>query len=313
MYFCDHDTNVSAFPSVNSLQPSAGPQMGGTQITLKGDGFENDQDSFCRFLLVENNYIAVPTRWLSPSEIICTSPTSDNVGLVSIDVTNNALDFSVTSVFFAYRLPESVSFIVPPLGPTLGGTNISVYGRNFVNSDSLACKFGNIIAKANFVNETCIICFSPSLAEGIWIVEVSNNLADFSNNLVDFKVYALIDIEEIYPLSLDRSIRDLKIVSSPFIPPLDIVQCKFDSYIVNGMFSGTFCISYVGSICNLSGFVSIVCPVPYSQLMATRIQLEYSLDGHTFLPTGVSLAVREVTNGTLYIQPTFAFQRYAPF
>eukprot|EP00960_Hanusia_phi_P065909 766251-Hanusia_phi.AAC.3 len=174
-----------ALPSVNSLQPSAGPQSGGTQITLKGSGFENDHDSFCRFLLADNNHVAVPIRWFNPSEIVCISPSSDNVGVVIIDVTNNALDFSTTSVYFAYRLPESevqitTSPFIPPFGfvqckfnsfivnGTLSdnicvfGISVTIAGISSLIFPPTSCKFRDVVTPViRYLNSDEIVCVAP--------------------------------------------------------------------------------------------------------------------------------------------------------
>ena len=74
----------------------------------------------------------------------------------------------------------SVSAIWPRSGVTAGGTNVLVYGSNFVNSVYLRCKFGTSAATAGVWQSASVVqCVSPA-GTGSGALEVSNNNVDFT-------------------------------------------------------------------------------------------------------------------------------------
>lgn len=73
------------------------------------------------------------------------------------------------------------------IGPSLGGTHVTVTGTNFVNSAGLVVKFGSRLTTLTFVTASTATCIAPSAATtGAVAVEVSNNNADFTANGVQF-------------------------------------------------------------------------------------------------------------------------------
>ena len=77
------------------------------------------------------------------------------------------IDYSEDMVQYRYYASPAVSHVVPSSGPTEGGTVISVYGRNFIDSDSLNCRFGNdSVVSGRWVSSDRVECEMPALSAG---------------------------------------------------------------------------------------------------------------------------------------------------
>jgi hypothetical protein len=73
----------------------------------------------------------------------CDAPAITRPGYVSAEVTTNLQDF--TDSGFQFRFVEIVvNSVSPSLASQLGGTEVTVHGKNFIpsNEDALWCMFG---------------------------------------------------------------------------------------------------------------------------------------------------------------------------
>jgi hypothetical protein len=78
----------------------------------------------------------------------------------------------------------------PTLGPIAGGTLVEALGTGFVNTKSLACKFGTRVTGATWVSTSKIQCRSASTASATTVtVYVSNNGYDFASIASSFTYY----------------------------------------------------------------------------------------------------------------------------
>jgi hypothetical protein len=82
--------------------------------------------------------------------------------------------------------------LFPYEGPTSGGATVTVYGRNFISSASLACSFGTSASLALYITSTQIQCLSTSGSAGTVSVEVSNNNQQFSTQYTSYTYYGMI-------------------------------------------------------------------------------------------------------------------------
>ena len=118
----------------------------------------------------------------------CISP-MHQIGSVSIEVTTNGVDYSEDMVQYRYYASPAVSHVVPSSGPTEGGTVVSVYGRNFIDSDSLNCRFGNdSVVSGRWVSSDRVECEMPALSAADVSIEITNNGMDYTSNKVQFTV-----------------------------------------------------------------------------------------------------------------------------
>ena len=87
-------------------------------------------------------------RLLSSSAVLCTLPPSSSVGNITLEVSNNGVDFGSAFVLFQYLSDMYVSAVIPSSDTMWGGSKVTVVGQGF-NERAVWCKFGLESAKAN--------------------------------------------------------------------------------------------------------------------------------------------------------------------
>ena len=226
--------------SVSVLQPSAGPQMGGTRVTLIGSGFENDADSSCRFATQAAMGSFTQVEYITFSNVVCQTPESDAIGLIDVEIANNGLDFSANGVKFLFRAAESVSMLAPSEGPTTGGIMVTLSGSNFVFSPDLVCLFGSVVAPANYVSGTSISCVAPAGVTGTTVVEASNNKIDFTSDGQVFEYYQSMMVSRVMPLFASVLGGATVTLSGPaFTARRTTPACRFGKDVTTAAYSGT--------------------------------------------------------------------------
>ena len=169
---------------VHDVLPRSGSTNGGTIVYVSGTGFKNTSNLYCRF----GTLSAVHGVYISSTNVSCVSPMYQ-IGTISVEVTTNGVDYSEDMVQYRYYASPAISHIVPSSGPTEGGTVVSVYGRNFIDSDSLYCRFGNDSTVAGrWVSSDRVECQTSSMVASNVVVEVTNNGFDYTANRVEFTV-----------------------------------------------------------------------------------------------------------------------------
>jgi hypothetical protein len=161
----DSDTLVNGFvyqgtggggtlqPTVFSVTPASGPNEGGTQVTINGDGFEapvqvkfGTGTSDANFNGAEAQVISVTrTRVvvLAPPTSCggCAPPTPNQ--LVNILVKNqNTSRFTVATSAFRYGSQVTITSIAPGQGSIYGGDFVTIFGLGF--DSPVAVDFGGI-------------------------------------------------------------------------------------------------------------------------------------------------------------------------
>jgi hypothetical protein len=78
----------------------------------------------------------------------------------------------------------SVTTLLPTSGPVAGGTRVTVFGTNFINSAQLYCRFFGIVHRpATWISATKLECTSLTVFSATQLaLEVSNNNQDFTND-----------------------------------------------------------------------------------------------------------------------------------
>lgn len=236
-------------PALSRLTPISGPAVAaGTPVTVYGHGFINTTRLTCRF-----GATVVPATFRSGSEILCHTPPlhPDSGGLtwtalseqrnrhpdpvhgsrllfpganfyplylsrlVSVEVSNNAQDYTDSGITFLYQADAVVTAVNPSHGVDIGNTGLFVLGENFVNSTTLRCRIGPYVVSGTFVTRSLVLCMTPAqatrepvhgfLTDGLLatpdfghapasrvrpllsgpsdvFVEISNNAVDFTSN-----------------------------------------------------------------------------------------------------------------------------------
>jgi hypothetical protein len=122
-------------PTVFSITPSSGPNEGGTQVTINGDGFEAP-------VAVDfgdpGNEVSASVISVTRTRIVVMSPPATGIGapnlnqLVDVRVTNQSTGRTTRALSsFRYGTNVVITSIAPGEGPATGGTLVTVFGQGF--------------------------------------------------------------------------------------------------------------------------------------------------------------------------------------
>jgi len=154
--------------------PDRGPTDGYTKVNfyspeLKGLNYTDFPTPRCIF----GDHPVVASSWIhcrgkkhdgpkSETCLTCMSPENVNATTVKLKVSLRG-DFSdAAEVDYLYYKNAIVHYAVPFVGRKIGGTNITVYGDNFLSHDFYTvCSFGTIYVKAQVFNSSTILCRAP--------------------------------------------------------------------------------------------------------------------------------------------------------
>jgi hypothetical protein len=199
-----------SLPQLASNSPSLGPVVGGTFVTINGVGFIGTQNTAirCKFGDVESTAQSTgvdnAVKYITDSTISCVAP-PQSVGTVRLSVSLNGIDSDFTRVALGapyqyHDPPKLTGKPTPSVGPTTGGTFITITGTGFLNGN-LQCKFwtgafkGNVneVVRADFLSSTSASCATPAVAQ-TQLVSVSLSL-----NGQDFSTFFLEDLFYYFP------------------------------------------------------------------------------------------------------------------
>ena len=110
---------------VSHLSPANGPKMGGSIVAVHGSNFGLTREIRCRF-----GAIVVLANRISDSMVNCTAPSHD-AGLVTVEVSQNGVDFSSSNVTFMYQDTVAVDTVVPAIVPANTQVSFQIIGQNF--------------------------------------------------------------------------------------------------------------------------------------------------------------------------------------
>jgi hypothetical protein len=141
-------------PTVSAINPKAGPESGGTEVTITGTNFS--PGSTVHF----GSTSAASVKVNSAESITAVSP--KGVGTLNVTVTNVGGTSAVTAADkFSFVPAPTVTEVSPKQGPAGGGTHVTITGTKF--KEVSAVKFGSAEATKFKVNsESSIEAESPS-------------------------------------------------------------------------------------------------------------------------------------------------------
>uniref|UniRef100_A0A0C3SGP2 IPT/TIG domain-containing protein n=2 Tax=Guillardia theta (strain CCMP2712) TaxID=905079 RepID=A0A0C3SGP2_GUITC len=170
---------------VIDINPSSGDLRGGTWIQVIGAHFNMHTSLSCRFsawgVSERVTYASQGrARWETSSSLQCSTPAWPKVGLVTVDISNNGVDYSVQSREFLYeQTPTVVNAIATrALTSKIGVASFLVHGLHFSKSRHLRC--AGSTAAAEFLTSSALLCAIPLKQEGYTAIEVTNNGQDYS-------------------------------------------------------------------------------------------------------------------------------------
>lgn len=153
-------------PTVTGLSPTAGPLVGGTQVTITGTNF------YAGATVSFGTNAASNVQVTSSTSIVCNVPPTSSSSIADVIVTSLGGRSSVVpSDQYSYDPVPTVASVSPSSGPLGGGTQVTVSGTGFVAGASVS--FGGLSATATVVSPTSISASSPPEAAGSVDVKVT--------------------------------------------------------------------------------------------------------------------------------------------
>jgi len=125
-------------PIINSISPERGPFYGGNTISISGSGFNNEYGS----LIVKFGSVPGKVKTRNSTTItVEVPPAPAGKESSSVDVTVNMSGAISNTYTYNYQLAPFISSISPNNGTKLGGTTVTITGKNL----SSVFDFGVII------------------------------------------------------------------------------------------------------------------------------------------------------------------------
>ena len=230
--------------AVYSLLPDAGPVLGGTSVVLVGERFSSRAAALlylsCRFDLMVSN-----ATWLNTTALACVAPAfaGELPGSVAVRMSNNLFDFTEDSVAFTYLPEVQVTSVMPPNGPLLGGSLVTVRGNNFLPRPS-KCRFGASVVQATHVSSNTLQCTSPpaqlpNVSQAVLISVSTNDGVDFALPQVQFTYHPSVIVQTVMPSVGPQQGRTRVSVVGDGFTDSAALRCKFGEIVVDATFVST--------------------------------------------------------------------------
>ena len=241
-----HFTYYAPFHIASAFPPSL-PAYTASTVTITGAGFPNTPPLMAVFGSTLPSLPAPSTVsdlssvysglsalgyvscvWLNSSWLECPTPAIDLPFSTTVRLTANLVDFSSSLTLTFHALPEVLS-VTPTLGPTTGGTLLTVHGSGFQNTTTLVCSFGSIVHPATYVSPLAVTCITPRMANDTQLaVYVSVDGQQWSLTGTEFTWYASPVLLSLFPshvLAVGDSL--LLVRGDNFIPSVPL-SCSFN-------------------------------------------------------------------------------------
>jgi lysophospholipase L1-like esterase len=208
-------------PTVTGVAPDTGPTSGGTTITVTGTNFTSGPTTVTLGGLAATNVAVV-----NATTITARTPSSTTTADLTVDVvvTNNGVSRTLAGGFtFVVPKPPTIATIVPSIGPSTGGTSVTITGSNF-NPASLVVSFDSIPGTVTEATPTSLKVTTPphavpSTADTV-AVDVTVNTNGLSTKKTagfTYAAFTLVDNVLAFGDSITAGVTDCVIVTVPFI------------------------------------------------------------------------------------------------
>eukprot|EP01043_Picozoa_sp_COSAG02_P041650 COSAG02_NODE_3470_length_6690_cov_2.641784_1_plen_892_part_10 len=204
-----NDGNIFNYYELTEIYPPRGPLFGETQVRAIGHGFVPTANMSCRF----NEDGLITAEYLDSETLLCIAPAhaegsvsveinayggeSSAVGLADTDPDYDWFDelnangnWTASGLRYSYYVSPSVTSIDPILGPSTGGTVVTVVGERFLDTETLRCRFGTVnssqilaVVTPIYTSPELIHCTSPIQIADIHDFSISNNDQQYCNTL----------------------------------------------------------------------------------------------------------------------------------
>lgn len=143
-------------PTVTSVSPAAGPEVGGTEVSITGTNFNE---------VTAVDFGASPAFFLVNNEGSITAFSPAGAGTVDVTVSAFGGTSLASSDQFTYVPLPTVTGVSPETGPALGGTTVTITGTNL--AEATGVDFGSSSATSVVVNsDSSITAVSPAGTPG---------------------------------------------------------------------------------------------------------------------------------------------------
>lgn len=173
---------------ISGFEPSSGPITGGTELSIRGEGFViGSAQAFC---IIDDRFELAVVH--DSSLMTCRTPPVHNTGVYSVQISFGGGSFVRSDIFFKFYEVPMIVELVPSTVSTRDPMQVHVIGDSFDNLGSVSFRIRNKIIKpyARSENGTVIIV-TPNFDEREEFVahlEISFNGVDFqlSGKLLEF-------------------------------------------------------------------------------------------------------------------------------
>lgn len=226
-------------PQIYSIQPSMGTTSGGTSLTVSGVGFLNTSHLDCLFGEID----IVAGVFVSDNKIVCNTPKSQQPATVSVVIRFQELDYVTNRAIFRFIVDPQITAIQPNIGPISGNTLVIFHGHNFIDSDIIKCRFGELNTTGRFISAEKLECRSPSQKAGRLPVYLTFNGFEYYHSVDKYEYHNPITITSFSPKSsLYSGGTNITVVGYNFIDSYTL-KCRFDRVVVPAIFHNANAIS----------------------------------------------------------------------
>ena len=173
--------------ALKSLSPESGSENGGTTLSISVSGLQDSVRYSCKI-----GTIFPITAYVTQSNVVTCITPAYNMTLgppeVSISPNNRDIVSASPPLMYYFRVPPTISGIVPKVGLSGSRSPIFITGSNFVNSSTMVCRFGRELTAATYLSSRSVLCVAGLEQTGTRtvFVEVSVNGVDFSDSRLLF-------------------------------------------------------------------------------------------------------------------------------
>ena len=148
--------NFDRLVKILNIFPKMAPIMGNSSVRVVGENFLPTDEMKCKF----GSYI-VQGIWLNGHEMVCRTPPHP-AGSYPLEITANNQDYTSQELPFIFYKPLYMVQLDPVSGPAdAAGTEMRIYGGNFLNTSTLSCRVADVTVPAEYVSDTEVICYTP--------------------------------------------------------------------------------------------------------------------------------------------------------
>lgn len=181
--------------TVRTITPSSGPRHGGTLVEVAGTAFINSTAMSCR--LGGRN---LPAVFVDSEHVRCTTPPSVSNSPLSLEISNNGVDYTNSAVKFTFVPALSIRYLWPTNGPVIGGTKVVMHGSGFSGGTIVLCIFDGRKTLATVRSDNELDCLTPGRnITGRARVELTNNRVDKVSSSISFTYVEPILLTDVSP------------------------------------------------------------------------------------------------------------------